>query len=225
MNWTHNVTPGLGTESDIAIWALALTLTLIVFWANLIWQRQRRRQNPRPRVVASVEAIPSLSVEGSYRSIRIILHNRGQTKTTVEEIVLLRRPGWFEFGLIGPLVRLSGQLLWRLNVGFASRKTVGLPVTLDVNGCWESHIPLEPEDPNNKEEVRRLENFSEKAVKVLRSRAMRYSIQLSCSAESGRRPATRDVSGTVDCEPPHQDRGLKPLTCRNVDGWVSLATY
>ena len=136
--------------------------------------------SPAPRVDARVEAIRSLNVENSYRAIRIILCNRGETKTTVEEIVLTRKPGWFDFGIMGLLARLSGLSPWRFNAGSASRKTVALPVTLDVNDQWESFVPLEPEDPNNKEEIRQFERLQfNEALKVLRSGAMRYSIQLA----------------------------------------------
>jgi hypothetical protein len=164
--------------------ALALTLLLVI--------RKWKRERELPRVIANVEAIPSLRVDGSYRAIRIILRNRGGTKTTVEGIILCRRPGWFEFGIIGPLLRLDGVSPWRFNVGFKSRKTVALPVTLDVNGLWESFIPLEPENPDNKEEVIRIEKFNE-AVKVLRSGAMRYSIQLSHT--------NRNLDGWVNLAP------------------------
>lgn len=175
MNWTHSISITLGdaTWGPVFLFA-ASALGLGLLWDMWIWKRGRQQ----PCVTASVEAIPSLRVEGSYRAIRIILRNSGKAKTTVEEITLSRPPGWFEFGVIGPLIRLSGQLLWRLNVGFASRETVRFPVTLDVNGLWESVIPLEPADPGDKEEVRRLERFNG-AAKVLLSGAMRYSIQLS----------------------------------------------
>ena len=206
MQLTHNIGITLGIASALALAILPG-----------IWKWRRRRQHPH--VVATVEAIPSLRVEGSYRAIRIILHNTGESKTTVEEIVLCRRPGWFGFGIVGPLVRLDGFVLSRLNIDIASRDIARLPVTLDVNGLWETVIPLEPENPGIQaaDEVRQLEEFNE-AVKVLKSGTMRYSIQLSCPAESPG-PATQYRAVT----PKPYGRG--PLTCHSLDGWVSLASY
>lgn len=190
MGWNHSITLGDAAPLFAAIAsALALALTFLLgIWR---WISRRQRRNPGPLVDARVEAIRSLNVEGSYRAIRIILRNLGETKTTVEEIILCRRPGWFEFGILGPLVRLSGLLPWRFNAGFASRKTVALPVTIDVNGLWESFIPLEPADPANQEEIRQFERLRfDEAAKILRSGGMRYSIQLSCP--------TRVLAGSVN---------------------------
>ena len=155
----------------IAIWGAVLG-TLTFSWNLWKWRREN------PRIAATVEAVESFWTENNYAGIRITLRNRGGRKTTIERISLYQRLQWFEFGLAGVFLRLHGEAVWEQNVGVSNPKTAKIPVILDVNELWEGFIPLEANEPDNEEELRRID-INRTIPKVLRSRKLRYSILCS----------------------------------------------
>lgn len=141
------------------------------------WNIWKWRQES-PRIVGTIEAIRSHWTENEYAGIRLTLRNRGGKRTTVEEISLCQRPRWSEWGWHCILFRLRGEVTWKHDVGFSNSKTAKLPVVLDVNEVWKGFIPLELNNPDDDEERQQLERNRD-ALKILKSRKLRYSIQCS----------------------------------------------
>lgn len=155
----------------IALWGAGLgTLTFI--WNIVRWRQER------PCVQATVETVESLYKENSYGGVRLTLRNRGGKKTTIEGIRLYRRQGWFEFGLVGVLNRMRGDLPWSFNVGAANSNTIELPKVLDVNQSWEGFIPFQASEDKCEAVLRQVDHNSH-ILEVLRTGELRYSIQCS----------------------------------------------
>ena len=152
----------------IAAWG-AILGTLTFIWNILRWRQER------PQISARIEAVESFSSENCYAGVRLKIRNRGGKKTTVENIILYRRPTWSEFGVSSILLLLSRESAWEQNIVGSRLKTAVLPVVLDINGVWEGFIPFEANDEDNEEELRQIDK-SRYLVEALRIGKVRYSI-------------------------------------------------
>jgi hypothetical protein len=153
----------------VAVWGAAIgSLTFI--WNLLKWRRER------PRLSATIEAVKSFWKEDDYACIRLTLRNRGQQRTTVEEVYLYERPLWSKLGLFGVWLRLTGDNAWNQRASVSNPETVKLPAALDGNDVWTGFIPLEASDGDNEKELRQIDR-NKGLVNILHSGRLRFSVQ------------------------------------------------